>query len=235
MANKQQNDDPYAIIFDMDGVIIDSNPVIIKTWNSFFSRYDITLTEHQFNQYIFGRTSKDTLRLVFERDLSNEEMVEYEQFLNVNIAAYYQAESEIVQGITPFVKSLAENGVPVAIATSSPGQNVKTVLEKAQLTGYFDVISDASHAVHSKPHPYIYLKTAERLGIDPSRCLVFEDSFSGIAAAKAAGMKVIGLSTTHTATELAAVADEVISDFTDIDFAHVADFMNIRQKDLSFC
>lgn len=226
MANKQQNTEPYAVIFDMDGVMIDSNPAIIKTWNSFFNKFEISLTDEQFNQYIFGRTSKDTLRLVFERELSNEEFLVHDELLNTTIAQFYLSESKIVPGITDFVKSLAKNKVPIAIATSSPGKNVKTVLEKANLTGYFDVISDASHALHSKPHPYIYLKTAERLGIDPSRCLVFDDSFSGIASAKAAGMQVIALSTTHTATELAAETFEVISDFTDIDFTHVDNLMN---------
>ncbi|MBE9583880.1 HAD family phosphatase [Mucilaginibacter sp. JRF] len=215
-----------AVIFDMDGVIIDSNPVIIKAWKNFFDSQNITLTDEQFNHYIFGRTASDTLRMVYGKPLEADVLAEYCTFLNSEVGLFYETESKLVPGITEFVKALAAHNIPVAIATSAPRKNVDLVLKLAGISDLFKVITDASQVQFSKPHPEVYLKTAERLMIDPSRCVVFEDSFSGIAAAKAAGMMVIGLSTTHTANELSPETEEVISDFSDIDAQHIINLFN---------
>jgi beta-phosphoglucomutase len=218
--------EPFAIIFDMDGVIIDSNPAITKAWKLFFDEHAIALTEEQLHQYVFGRTAKDTIRLVFGGEMTADELEAYEMSVTVNVKQLYQEESSIVAGITEFARLLAKSKVPMAIATSAPAENVKIVLKLADITPYFSVISDASHVQFSKPHPEIYLKTAARLGIEPSRCLVFEDSVSGVQAARAAGMKVIGLTTTHSAGELGEMTDAVIADFTAIDLAQIGQLMD---------
>ncbi|WP_040628468.1 HAD family hydrolase [Mucilaginibacter paludis] len=209
-------DKPFAVIFDMDGVIIDSNPLITKAWKEFFRMYDIDLTDEQLNHYVFGRISTDTLNLVFNKPISTDEMLGYQKQIEGLVRSRYREDGLIVPGFKNFVELLIAHQIPVAIATSSPAESVAIVLDMAGATSYFTVITDSSQVQHSKPHPQIYLKTAAKLGIPPVDCCVFEDSFSGIQSAKNAGMKVIGISTTHTQEELSGLADAVIPDFTHI-------------------
>lgn len=216
---------PFAVIFDMDGVIIDSNPVIIKAWNTFFARHDIILTDDQLNRFVFGRTTKDTLRMVFEKPLDEAMITQYGEEVSTLVAELYEKESRLVPGITEFVTSLSEHKIPIAIATSAPRKNVDLVLRLAALADHFQIISDATHVHLPKPDPEVYRTTAHRLGISATHCLVFEDSFSGISAAKAAGMLVIGVSTTHSISELISQTVEVIADFTSIDADYVIELM----------
>ncbi len=206
-----------AVIFDMDGVIVDSNPLITATWQAFFASHQIVLNEEQLNHYVFGRMGRDTLNMVFGEPLSEERLAQHLEKVGEGILEKYKREGQIVQGFKAFVESLLDAGIKIAIATSSPSENVAVVLEMAGVTPYFDIISNASHVTHSKPHPEIYLKTAARLGVDVNHCIVFEDSFSGIQSAKSAGMRVIGVTTTHSEAELAPITDATVADFSQID------------------
>lgn len=215
------NQPEIAVIFDMDGVIVDSNPLITATWQAFFAMHQIVLNEEQLNHYVFGRMGKDTLNMVFDRPLSEEEVAMHLEKVGEGILERYRCEGQLVLGFKTFVESLLDAGIKIAIATSSPSENVAVVLEMAGVTPYFDIISNASHVTHSKPHPEIYLKTAARLGVDVGSCVVFEDSFSGIQSAKSAGMHVIGVTTTHSEAELASLTDATVADFTQIDAAQI--------------
>lgn len=217
------NNPQIAVIFDMDGVIIDSNPLITATWKAFFATHQIVLNEEQLNHYVFGRMGKDTLNMVFGEELSEAQLALHLEKVGSGVLEKYQQEGTIVPGFKAFVESLVAAGIKIAIATSSPSENVATVLEMAGVTAYFDIISNASHVTHSKPHPEIYLKTADRLGVDVSNCIVFEDSFSGIQSAKSAGMKVIGVTTTHTVAELAPLTDATVPDFGDVSVEQIKD------------
>jgi beta-phosphoglucomutase family hydrolase len=222
--NKQENEN-IAVIFDMDGVIIDSNPLITRAWKDFFAAHGVALSDEQLRQYVFGRTVNDTLTMVLDRQPTKNEIAKCEAEVNGNVKRLYQAEGRIVDGFTPFVKSLIENDILVAIATSAPPENVNIVLQLAGAEHYFTIISNASHVKHSKPHPEIYLTTAERLKVDPARCVVFEDSFSGIQSARSAGMKVIGVTTTHSDEEFAGLTDDNVSDFTVLSVAEVKELV----------
>ncbi len=210
-----------AVIFDMDGVIVDSNPLITATWKAFFATHGIELSDDQLNHYVFGRMGKDTLRLVFGEDLTEPQIAAHLKKVEEGVWEKYQQQGVIVQGFKAFVEKLLAAGIKIAIATSSPSQNVKVVMEMAGTTSLFTTITDASQIQHSKPHPEIYLKTADKLGIDVSNCVVFEDSFSGIQSAKSAGMHVIGVTTTHTPAELAPLTAATVPDFTSISVAQI--------------
>jgi HAD superfamily hydrolase (TIGR01509 family) len=97
---------------------------------------------------------------------------------------------------------MQQEQIPRAIATSAPRANVDFTLEKTHIGKFFDTILDESFVTNGKPEPEIYLKTAAALGFDPAKCIVFEDSLSGVEAGKAAGCKVIGITTTHSHEEL---------------------------------
>ena len=210
------NNPQIAVIFDMDGVIVDSNPLITATWKTFFATHGIELSDDQLNHYVFGRMGKDTLRLVFGEDLTEPQIVAHLKKVEEGVLEKYQQQGVIVPGFKIFVEKLLEAGIKIAIATSSPSKNVKIVMEMAGTTSLFTTITDAAQVQHSKPHPEIYLKTANKLGIDVANSIVFEDSFSGIQSAKSAGMHVIGVTTTHSPAELAPLTTTTVSDFTNI-------------------
>ncbi len=215
------NNQKIAVIFDMDGVIVDSNPLITATWRTFFESYQITLSDEQLNHYVFGRMGKETLQLVFEQDLDEAQLATYLQEVGAGVLEKYRAEGTIVPGFKQFVEKLLAAGIQVAIATSSPIANVKVVMEMAGTTALITTITDAGQVQHSKPHPEIYLKTAEKLGIEVTNCVVFEDSFSGIQSAKSAGMQVIGVTTTHTPAELGPLTATTVADFTEMSIEEI--------------
>ena len=169
-----------AVIFDMDGVIIDSNPLIVISWKTFFEKHHMVLNDEQLNHYIFGRTAQETVSMVFPTGLAPELINRFSDEVAADVRRRYASEGQIVAGFTEFVKYLAAHGIAMAIATSAPTKNVNVVLELAGVSPYISRITDASEVSHSKPHPEVYLKTAAKLGVPPSDCCVFEDSFSGI-------------------------------------------------------
>jgi HAD superfamily hydrolase (TIGR01509 family) len=205
-----------SVIFDMDGVIIDSNPLITTAWRGFLATHDIVLSDKQLNHYVFGRTASETVAMVFPEGLTPELISSYADEVAAEVQRLYISEGKIVPGFAGLVRHLASRQIPMAIATSAPAENVKIVLGLAGVGAYINIITDASQVHHSKPHPEVYLKTAERLGVVPADCCVFEDSFSGIQSAKSAGMNVIGITTTHSPQELLPLTDAVIADFTHI-------------------
>lgn len=218
--------EPIAVIFDMDGVIIHSNPLITKAWRKFFNTHNIVLDDEQLKHYVFGRTSDDTLRMVFNKPMDAETIRGHQLVLETDVQELYAAEGTLVPGFKAFVESLEAAGIAVAIATAAPPQNVKVVLNMSDTEAHFPIITNAHDVHHSKPHPEVYLTTAKKLGIDPARCVVFEDSFSGIQSARSAGMKVIGVTTTHTAAEFAGHTDGVINDFTEVSVEMVSGLLS---------
>jgi beta-phosphoglucomutase-like phosphatase (HAD superfamily) len=111
---------------------------------------------------------------------------------------------------------LKQNDIPIAIGTSAPRSNVDFVLAHTGLGEYFYAFLDESDVEHGKPNPEIYLKVAAKLGYDPTHCVVFEDSLSGVESARRAGAKVVGVATTHSFEELGHT-DFIIKDFADLD------------------
>jgi len=217
MKNKQ-----IGVIFDMDGVIIDSNPLITKAWKAFFNLHQIPLSDEQLNHYVFGRTAQETVAMVFPKALAADQINDYANEVSEEVQRLYVSEGKIVPGFIPLTKELYERSIPMAIATSAPPGNVEIVLKLSGANDYIKVITDASQIRHSKPHPEVYLTSAERLGLMPVNCCVFEDSFSGIQSAKNAGMHVIGIATTHSVIELKRLADDAVVDFTGINAEHIA-------------
>jgi beta-phosphoglucomutase len=185
-----------AFIFDMDGVLIDSNPLHREAWEQFNRRYGIETTE-EMHERMYGRRNDQIVRDFFGDSLAGEEVMArgrakeqlYREILKGRL------EGALVAGIREFLGR--HQNVPMAVATNAEPENVRFLLDGARLRGYFTVAVDGDQVANPKPHPDIYLRTAELLGVKPSGCVVFEDSHSGVAAAVAAGMKVVGLRTTY--------------------------------------
>jgi HAD superfamily hydrolase (TIGR01509 family) len=215
VAQSQSSDTAIAFIFDMDGVIIDSNPAHKIALKQFCKKYGYNLTEEQLREKIYGRTNKDWLVNVFG-SLDEKKLRAYADEKEALFRELYQHDIKPVGGLVDFLEQLDAQGLARAIATSAPRANVDFTLSKTGTGGYFPVILDESFVTRGKPDPEIYIKTAGALKFEPGRCIVFEDSLSGVKAAQAAGCKVVGITTTHTREELKDT-DFIIDNFIGID------------------
>lgn len=203
----------YAFLFDMDGVIIDSNPVHKIALRQFCKKHGYDLTEEHLREKIYGRTNKDWIPNVFG-SIPKEQVAAYADEKEALFRELYRADITPLKGLMEFLEQAKKLGIPQAIATSAPRANVDFTLEHTGAGKYFQAILDEAFVNKGKPDPEIYLKTAAALGFDPRKCVVFEDSLSGVDAGKAAGCKVVGLTTTHTAEELSKT-DLCMKDFTE--------------------
>jgi HAD superfamily hydrolase (TIGR01509 family) len=192
----------FAVIFDMDGVIVDSNPYHRIALGKFCESHGYHLSDKEMREQIFGRTNKDWLTRLFGRELPVKEFLKLEEEKERIFRELIEPDIVPVSGLLNFLEKLKERDIPRAIATSAPPANVSFTLEKTGSAGFFETIIDGSMVTHSKPHPEIYIKTAKTIGFATDRCLVIEDSLSGIASAREAGCPVIGITTTHSAAEL---------------------------------
>ncbi|MBM3435814.1 MAG: HAD family phosphatase [Bacteroidetes bacterium] len=207
----------FAVIFDMDGVIVDNFEFHQQAWKLFLEKYEIEITG-DFRSRVFGSTNEDHFKNFFGRKLTKSEIREFEETKEAIYRNIYESEIRPVDGLIRFLTELKQHKIPIALATSSPRVNVKFVLEKTGTNEFFPVILDSVSVSRGKPHPEIYLKAAEALNHRPAKCIVFEDAIVGILAAKNAGTKVIALTTTHNAGELPEV-DLIINDFTGLDLS----------------
>lgn len=190
----------HAFIFDMDGVLVDSNPTHKIALKQFCKKHGYDLSETDLREKIYGRTNRDWLLNLFG-NLNEETIRAYAEEKEALFRELY-VDIKPLDGLHSFLKKLDANGIPLAIATSAPRANVDFTISKTGITHFFPIILDDSFVTKGKPDPQIYLKSAAALGMPPGQCVVFEDSLSGVMAAKRAGCKVVGVTTTHTREEL---------------------------------
>ena len=185
-----------AFLFDMDGVIADSNPYHRLAWEAFNRRYGLETTEAM-HQRMYGRRNDQIVRDFFGAGLTAEEVTARgaakETLYREMIAD--RVESMLVPGLREFLERYRDT--PKAVATNAEPPNVDFLLQQAGLRPYFQVVLNGHQVTHPKPHPEIYLLAAELLQTEPAACIVFEDSHSGVEAGRAAGTRVIGVSTTY--------------------------------------
>ena len=205
----------YAIIFDMDGVLVDSNPYHKIALNQFCAKYGYHLTEEGLRNKIYGRTNKEWITNLFGV-LPSDQLAQYGEEKEALYRELFDKDIQPVSGLIDFLRLLDKHSIPRAIGTSAPRSNVDFTLLKTGIQNFFSIILDESHVTHGKPSPEIYLNVAKKLGLPPQRCVVFEDSLSGVISAKRAGTKVVGITTTHTAQELSET-DFIINDFKNLD------------------
>lgn len=204
----------YAFIFDMDGVIVDSNPTHKVALKQFCRAQGYDLSETDLREKIYGRTNRDWLINLFGK-LDEETIRRYADEKESLFRKLY-TDIKPLNGLISFLEKLDRLKISRAIATSAPRANVDFTLEKTGTARFFETILDDSFVTEGKPNPQIYLKSADALGFKPSNCIVFEDSLSGVKAGKRAGCKVVGITTTHSREELMET-DYVENDFEKLD------------------
>lgn len=182
---------PTGVIFDIDGVLVDSNPLHFETWCSIGREDGFDFPESLF-QETFGQTTRAILKNHWHRPLTDEEIRYFDdrkERLYRQIAADHLP---TIPGAIAFVKALKNAGFSLAVGSSGPGFNVDFVLERLGIKPYLAGWVSGTDVVHGKPAPDIFLAAAETMNLVPSGCAVIDDSESGVAAAKNANMKIVG-------------------------------------------
>jgi beta-phosphoglucomutase len=182
-----------ALLFDMDGVVIDSMPLHEIAWRKYLQ--SLGISDESLLARMHGRRNDDIvldflgpsadLKSVQEHGAAKERL--YRQLMRD------QLEQQLVPGIRPFLQAVS--ALPLGLASNAERPNIDFVLDGAGLRSHFRSIVDGSQVRHPKPAPDVYLKAAQQLGVQPSACIVFEDSPVGVEAAVSAGMRVVGLLT----------------------------------------
>ncbi|MDY0092817.1 MAG: HAD family phosphatase [Candidatus Vecturithrix sp.] len=199
-----------AALFDMDGVIIDTEESVTAFWQKTAQTYQVELTPADFQQYIYSCPALYTLDKLFPRLSADERQQIMTDLETYEMNLTYTA----VRGAVPFLTTLKRHQIPTAIVTSGDRWKVQEVCRQLDIEGIFTVQVTISDIQRGKPYPDCYLLAAEKLGKSPAGCLVFEDAVSGIKAATAAGAVCIGIAGAEKATVLhQAGAFTVIRDF----------------------
>jgi HAD superfamily hydrolase (TIGR01509 family) len=202
-----------AVIFDMDGVLLDSGAHHRDAWRQLLADLGLEPAPDFWRRTI-GRPAEEAVAHLLERPVPPAEAAALARRKREHYARLAARGMLPVPGAPSFVGVLAAGGVPRAVATSASRHDVETLLTAIGVRQHFEVVVTADDVRWGKPNPEVYLRAATGLGLPPKGCLVFEDSVVGVHAARSAGMRVIGLTTAHSARELlAAGAERAIADF----------------------
>jgi beta-phosphoglucomutase len=198
-----------AVIFDLDGVIVDTAQYHFLAWKRLAKELGVPFTEAD-NERLKGVSRMQSLDILLELGGISLNQHDKERLANKKNTWFVDfvermVPEEIYPGVKPLLRKLKERGIKVGLASSS--KNAQTVIQLLHIQHAFDVVVDGTMITHSKPDPEIFLLAARRLGVAPADCIVFEDAEAGVEAALAAGMKCIGVGS----TEQLGKADKVIS------------------------
>ena len=207
----------FGVIFDMDGVIIDSEPVYRSLNEQIYKRLGIKVEDSFKSKYI-GVTARTKWKLIKEHYNLSQSI---EELLKVENEVFSQAEWDyrkiLYPGVKPLLKKLQMNAVPLALATSSGRLRVNEVLEQCNLAGYFKKVITGDEVKNGKPDPEIFLLAAKLINIPPENCIVIEDSYNGLVAAKDANMYGVGIRHPEIQVDLS-IADIIVESLEEIEF-----------------
>lgn len=204
-----------AVLFDMDGVVVDNLPYHVDAWLLFCERHGIPLTREVFYRELNGMNSKDTFEWFYKREMTREEIEVLEEEKEILYRGFYRDHLKPVNGLLVFLKLLRSQGIKTALATSAGPGNIDFIVDGLGIRDQFDAIIGGAEVKKGKPDPEIYLKAAAMVQVDPADCWVIEDSLQGISSGLNAGMQVVGITTSHTASELAHT-QLIAADFVDL-------------------
>jgi len=214
-----------AVIFDMDGVIAHTNPWHSLAFRAFFKKRDLYPTDAEFAAHMFGKSNSYILKHFLGRPVTGEEFVAMEEEKEGLFREIYADHVKDIDGFLSFLASLKQAGFKTGVATSAPRANLDLIMGKLGFEPQMESVMASENVTRHKPDPEVYLRSAANLGLDPADCVVFEDSFSGITAAHNAGMKVVGVLSSHTREELPP-CNLYIHDYTEIGPEDILKIMN---------
>ena len=180
-----------AVIFDMDGVLIDSEPLWKIAMEEVFLSVGANISKQEFQETVGLRIDEVVLYWLTQKPWERYSAKEVELKIVQRMVDLIHANGKPLPGVIRTLQELKRQGLKIGLATSSYGVLIDVVLNTLDIHAYFDERHSAEHEEYGKPHPAVYLSTAKSLRVDPARCLVVEDSFNGLVSALAAKMKVV--------------------------------------------
>ena len=212
-----------AVLFDMDGVIIDSEPLWTEAERQLLARRMLKYSP-QLKTAMMGRDAKEAVGFLINHYNLSEGVDEIIAERNQLIADLFQEHLQAVPDVLELLRSVRDSGIKTGLASSSAKKLVELAVNKLGIAGLFDLSLSGDQVARGKPAPDIYLAAAEKLGVDPGNCLVIEDAPLGVAAAKAAGMRCLAISMSASESELAE-ADKVVRGFAEVDVESLHELM----------
>lgn len=216
-----------AVIFDMDGVIIDSEPMHNKAYHDMFEEVGIEVSSELYESFTGQSTINICRRLCdhFNLEESPETLValkrkHYKQFFESN------SDLTLIDGVLELIKDYYSNGLTLVLGSSAAMTSINQIFDRFELNQYFLAKLSGGDLKQSKPHPEIFIKAAEATGFKKEECIVIEDSTNGIQAANAAGIYCVGYDSFHSKNQNYSTANKVITDFKEILFNKVITLLN---------
>lgn len=209
-----------AVIFDMDGVLIDSEPLHIQLEEEIFKEIGANVSFEEHISFV-GTTSHYMWEYVKNKcnvPLTVEELVEMDRKRYIDYISKHDDAVKPIEGVGELVKELYSKKVKLAVASSSPIDVIELVVKRLKLKDYFNELVSGDFVKRSKPYPDIFLYAAEKLNVVPEKCLVVEDSNKGVLAAKSAGMKVVGFINPNSGNQDLRMSDMIIQSFYNINY-----------------
>ncbi|MCH7568692.1 MAG: HAD family phosphatase [Nanoarchaeota archaeon] len=207
-----------AIIFDMDGVLVDSPKYVWQSNNQLLSKYNIHVSDGKIKKYL-GRSLRDQLNLII-KDFGIKEEIDYKDFSKKSFELQMSFMRESVKPnkyINRLIESAKKSGIKLAVGTSRERFKAEKILGMLEILDKLDTIVTEEDVKKHKPYPDVFLKAAEKLKVEPESCVVFEDAVNGIQAARNANMKVVAMKTKFQDESDLKDADLIINNFSEID------------------
>lgn len=215
-----------TVIFDMDGVIVDTEPVHHFAYVQHFKQLNINVSPEMYASFTGNSTKNiyERLKTIYQLEEDVQTLVETKRNL-FNDAFDQKEDLYLLDGVEDLIKELHQNGMQLILASSSANVTIQRIFNRFNLDKYFTHKVSGEDFPKSKPHPAIFLKAAELAETHVEKCIVIEDSTNGIIAAKTAGIYCVGYDSFHSKLQDYSLADKVISHFNELNFETIR---NIR-------
>ncbi len=208
-----------AFLFDLNGTMINDMPYHISAWYRILNGLGAAITMEQMKEECYGK-NHELLERIFPGRFSGEEKNKMSWEKETQYQQDFKPHLGLLPGLKEFLEQSHNCGIKMAIGSAAIMYNIDFVLDNLHIRHYFDALVSADDVLHSKPNPETYLECAEKLGIEPAQCLVFEDAPKGVEAALNAGMKCVVLTVLHEQKEFEQYPNTIafIEDYRDPDF-----------------
>ncbi len=208
-----------ALIFDMDGTLVHNMPIHNQAWQDTLAEAGVQIDLDEFNRATTGKKNHEILRMMLGSQLGDSEMAYWGERKETLYRKRFACCREPLPGLLRLLEQAHALGIPMAVATAAPPDNIPFILDELDLRRHFKAVVGGHNVQHGKPHPEIFLKSAQALEVEPEACLVFEDALAGIEAARRAGMDAVMICTTIEAHEVAGQPHVLcaVPDFTHFD------------------
>ncbi len=218
-----------GVIFDMDGVLVDSYQAHFASWRGMAAEHGQDMTEPQF-QSVFGRTSREIVAHFWGDGLSEERIAAMDDRKEVIYRQIIRADFPEMDGAHELLAALRAAGFAVAIGSSGPPANIAVALERLGGAGAVDATVSGMEVTRGKPDPQVFLLAAGKLGVRPAGCAVVEDALAGLKAARSAGMAAIAITGTFASRELSPLADLVVDALGELNPERIETLIRSRRQ-----